>query len=77
MGTVRYTGDDIAAAFNRPLPSTPCAGCGHRRRDHRREVVKPGMFDGIEEHHECRRRDRRRKAGVCPCARFVEPEADR
>ena len=74
MHAYRYSGDDLAAAFNRPLPSAPCATCGHARGVHRREVVKPGMFDGIEEHHECRRRDRRRKGGMCPCAKFAELE---
>lgn len=76
MGTIKFSGDDIAAAFNQPPPSTPCATCRHRRRDHRREVVKPGLFDGIEAHHECERRDRRRKSGVCSCEEFVEPTSE-
>jgi hypothetical protein len=74
--TTVYDGDDIARAFNRPLPSTVCASCGHRRGDHRREVMKPGMFDGIEAHHECERWNGRWKIGDCPCEQFTEPEGD-
>jgi hypothetical protein len=73
----RYSGDDIAAAFGRPLPATLCAGCGHPRHNHRREVTpdpEGRLFHSTEEHYECTRRDRRRRAGVCPCEAFAEPE---
>lgn len=73
-GVTRYSGDDIAAAFNRPAPSTPCANCPHRRGDHRRVIVKPGMFDGIEAHYECEEPDGRTKSGDCKCEQFVERE---
>jgi hypothetical protein len=74
-GRVQYSGDDIAAAFNRPLPSTPCTGCPHTRGAHRREIVKPGAFDGVEAHYECGKRDRRTTTGKCKCTQFVEAPA--
>jgi hypothetical protein len=73
--TTRYSGDDIAQAFNRPLPSTKCANCPHRRWQHRRVVVKPGILDGVEEHFECEQWDRRTKTGFCKCVQFDEPNA--
>jgi len=73
---MKFSGDDIARAFNRPLPSTRCANCPHRRADHRRVVVKPGTFDGIEEHYECQEPDGRTKSGDCKCQQFTEPQAD-
>lgn len=74
--TVTFDGDDIAAAFGWPSPSTKCGDCGHDRYRHRRVIVKPGLFDGIEKRYECERRDRRRKSGICPCEQFAEPTSN-
>jgi hypothetical protein len=75
MATWRYTGDDIAAAFNRPLPSTKCATCRHRRADHRREIdtTSGDIFHMPEAHFECQEFDGRTITGNCKCTGFVEP----
>lgn len=73
---MKFSGDDIASAFNRPLPSTRCRTCGHERWKHRRVITNPDLFNGSEEHFECQERDRRRKSGVCPCEAFSEPEVE-
>ena len=74
--TTIYDADDIAAAFGFPSTATKCAGCGHERHWHRREIIVPGPGpEHSEASHECKRRDRRRKAGVCPCEEFVEPSS--
>lgn len=70
---MRFNGDDIATAFGQKPPSTRCAGCGHRRQDHRREILRPGGGEGSEAFHECERFDGRTKSGYCPCEKFGEP----
>jgi hypothetical protein len=75
--TTIFDADDIAAAFGIPSAATKCGGCGHERHWHRREIIVPGPApEHHEESHECERRDRRRKAGVCSCEKFVEPSTD-
>lgn len=73
-GRTDYSGSDIAAAFNRPDPNTRCTTCPHRRSGHRRVILKPGLFDGIEEHYECQEMDGRTTSGDCKCEQFTEPE---
>lgn len=70
-----YSGDDIAAAFNRPLPSTRCANCPHQRWQHRREVDNSSgnPFDMPESFFECEEWDRRTKTGNCKCQQFTDP----
>jgi hypothetical protein len=71
---IRYSGSEIAAAFGMPDPITPCSTCGHKRYEHRREIIVPGPApQHREEHHECERWDRRRRSGVCSCEKYTEP----
>ncbi len=74
MSTRRFTGDDIAAAFGQAAPSSECGQCGHLRRWHKREILKPGGGPGSEAFHGCEKWDRRRKSGFCPCEKFTEPD---
>lgn len=74
-GKTTYSGDDIAAAFGYPAPSTRCTDCPHARYEHRREVVTPG-FNGSETSHECQAFDGRTKTGHCKCSQFTEPAAE-
>lgn len=74
-GRTVYSGSDIAAAFGRPDPATRCTTCPHSRSDHRRVVIKPGMFDGVEAHYECQEPDGRTKTGDCKCEQFTEQES--
>lgn len=67
-----FTGADIAEFFGQKNPNERCAGYGHERLDHNREVLRPGGGEGSEAFHECERRDRRRKTSQCPCAKFEE-----
>jgi len=69
---VKISGSAIAAAFGRPDPYAKCVGCSHKRWQHRREILNPGTFDGLEAHYECRWPDRRTKDRVCKCAAFDE-----
>jgi hypothetical protein len=75
-GRTVYSGTDIAAAFNRPDPATRCESCPHERSDHRREIINPGIFDGVEAHHECEAFDGRTRTGNCKCEQFTEPPLD-
>ena len=70
---MKFSGSQIAAAFNRPDPMTRCGACPHPRSDHRRVIVKPGLFDGIEVHYECEEPDGRTKSGRCKCGQFTDP----
>lgn len=70
---MKFTGDDIAAAFGHKAPSTRCATCNHKRSQHNREVLRAGGGEGSESFHECEQFDGRRKSGRCPCEKFTEP----